>query len=485
LRPATLVSALLTLMFSAPALARWEQLSALEKVGARVSAVVVDLNDLKVVTELNADTRLTPASLTKLPMAAAALGTWPADKTFRTRLLSSAAPEGGVLEGDLILQGDGDPSLDDHSLWSLAAQLKGSGVSRVRGRLVVNAAPFGTLGCETSDRCKALERSDTAYNAPLSAVGVDFGNWCVRVVPTSLAQPASVQGCGVRALPVPVDGTIKTVGAGSRQTFWVERITRAGADRLRVGGDIPIDRGQELYRSMSNPANGVGLLFVQMLSEIGIPVEGGVLVQAGAAPESAVELAALDGLPLREQLARMLRFSNNYIADVLTLNLAAAVNRQAPTELASAGSVLSDFISRAQRTGKISSLDTPAPIFSGSGLTPENLISANELASLLAHQYRDTRRFPAFYGGLVVPRDAPFQFVRTGTPAWLDRVALKTGTMELPHSVCGIAGYLRKKDGGWMAFAVIVNGGPALKHVPLHRAMGAARADIEEILERY
>jgi D-alanyl-D-alanine carboxypeptidase/D-alanyl-D-alanine-endopeptidase (penicillin-binding protein 4) len=130
-------------------------------------------------------------------------------------------------------------------------------------------------------------------------------------------------------------------------------------------------------------------------------------------------------------------------------------------------------------------LKTPTPVFSGSGLTPENLISANELASLLAHQYRDTRHFPAFYGGLVVPRDAPFQFLRIGTPDWLDRVALKTGTMETPHSVCGLAGYLRKKDGGWMAFAVIVNGGPGMMHVPLFRAMGAARGDIEKILERY
>jgi hypothetical protein len=179
-----------------------------------------------------------------------------------------------------------------------------------------------------------------------------------------------------------------------------------------------------------------------------------------------IELAHIEGLTLREQLGRMLRFSNNYIADVLTLNLAAALNKEAPTELSSASGILSDFISRSQRTAKLSSLRTPAPIFSGSGLTPENLMSANELVSLLAHQYRDTRHFPAFYGGLVVPRDAPFQFLRTGTPAWLDRVALKTGTMDTPHSVCGIAGYLRKKDGGWMAFAVIVNGGLA-KHVPL------------------
>jgi D-alanyl-D-alanine carboxypeptidase/D-alanyl-D-alanine-endopeptidase (penicillin-binding protein 4) len=475
----------LGLTLSAPVRAAWEQLEALEKTGARVSAAVVDLHDLTVVTERHAETRLTPASLTKLTIAAASLDAWPADKTFRTRVLSAGPPKAGLIEGDLILQGDGDPTLDDHSLWSLAAQLKGKGIARVRGQLVVNAAPFGTMKCETSDRCKALERSDTAYNAPLSSIGVDFGNWCVSVRPTTLAQPAEVQGCGVRMLPMPVDGTIKTVTQGSRQTFWVERVTRAGQDRLRVGGDIPLDRAQELYRSMSDPANGVGLLLAQMLAEIGIKIEGGVTVRPGVAAPEAVELARIEGLNLREQLGRMLRYSNNYIADVLTLNLAAWLNKESPTELSSASSILSGFVGRAQSAAKLSLPRTPTPLFSGSGLTPENLISANELVGLLAHQYRDTRHFPAFYGGLVVPRDAPFQFLRAGTPAWLDRVALKTGTMEDPRSVCGLAGYLRKKDGGWMAFAVIVNGGPSMPRVPLFRAMGAARGDIEALLEKY
>jgi D-alanyl-D-alanine carboxypeptidase/D-alanyl-D-alanine-endopeptidase (penicillin-binding protein 4) len=111
-------------------------------------------------------------------------------------------------------------------------------------------------------------------------------------------------------------------------------------------------------------------------------------------------------------------------------------------------------------------------------------LSANDLVGLLAYQYRDSRRFPAFYGGLTVPRDAPFQFLRTGSPEWLDRVALKTGTMEVPHSVCGVAGYMRKRDNGWIAFAVIVNGGPQMLHVPIARAMSAARADLEEILAK-
>jgi D-alanyl-D-alanine carboxypeptidase/D-alanyl-D-alanine-endopeptidase (penicillin-binding protein 4) len=76
--------------------AAFEQLEALEKVGARVSAVVVDLQDLSVRGARNADTRLTPASLTKLSTAAAALDAWPADKVFRTRLMSEAPLRNGA-----------------------------------------------------------------------------------------------------------------------------------------------------------------------------------------------------------------------------------------------------------------------------------------------------------------------------------------------------------------------------------------------------
>jgi D-alanyl-D-alanine carboxypeptidase/D-alanyl-D-alanine-endopeptidase (penicillin-binding protein 4) len=63
-------------------------------------------------------------------------------------------------------------------------------------------------------------------------------------------------------------------------------------------------------------------------------------------------------------------------------------------------------------------------------------------------------------------------------------VALKTGTLNEPVSVCGIAGYLRKRDGGWIAFAVIVNGGPGRKHIPNETAMRAAQSDLEDILAR-
>jgi D-alanyl-D-alanine carboxypeptidase/D-alanyl-D-alanine-endopeptidase (penicillin-binding protein 4) len=484
-RRAALLLAAASIVLSFPARADWPALGALERGGARISALAVDLGSGKPVEQLNAEDRLTPASLTKLTVAAAALDTWAADKTFQTRLLGSGALTNGVISGDLIMNGAGDATLDHQALWTLAVQLKAAGITAITGGVVVNTAPLGAMACETQDRCDALARSDTAYNAPIAAIGVDYGNWCVDVRAAAVGAPAVVVGCSVAQLPVPVQGVVKTAGAGTRSSLWVERATTPQGDVIRVGGNIPAGSGQSVYRAMSDPALGTGLLLWETLREIGIGVTGPVSVSHQALPADAYVMAASDGLSLKEQLGRMLRFSNNYIADVLTLNLSAVATGKAPASLADAGGALSNYVARVQkRSGKRARATAP-PLFSGSGLTPENSISADELVGLLSSQYYNTRNFPAFYGGLVVPRQAPFAFLRTGSSAWLDRVALKTGTMDDPRSVCGIAGYLRKKDGGWIAFAVMVNGGPRMKHVPLYKAMEAARADIDSLLARY
>jgi len=486
-------SAILSLLLCAaaalaalPAHAQWRALQTLESRGALVSAVAVDLDDDDhVIEQLNASQRLTPASLTKLTTAALALQTWPAGKMFQTRLLANAPIVRGRLTGDLILQGAGDPSLDDESLWQLAAQVRGAGVAVVSGDLFVDPAPFGVVACETQDRCHALESSDSAYNAPLASVGVDFGNWCVVVRPTAPGAAALVRGCGVTRLPITVQGAIRTVARGGRQTLWVERRTSpAGDDELQVGGDVPMGDDQTVYRSMSNPVVGVGLLLKETLRELGVDVVGPVVVRASQPPGGSYELGDVEGLSLQEQLGRMLRFSNNYIADVLTMDMAASVDDHPPQALASAGRLLSDFVERVEAHDRPATR-VPPPLYSGSGLTTDNRLSADDLVRLLAYQYHDARRFPAFYGGLVVPRDAPFVFLRQGDEAWLDRVALKTGTLDEPRSVCGIAGYLRKRNGGWIAFAAIVNGGPAWKHVPLFQAIAAERDDIQSLLDRY
>nr|WP_293250168.1 D-alanyl-D-alanine carboxypeptidase/D-alanyl-D-alanine-endopeptidase [Panacagrimonas sp.] len=424
--------------------------------------------------------RLSPASITKVVVAATALDVWPADKSFETRvMINGRVRDDGKIDGDLILNGDGDATLDHRDLWTLAGQVRAAGVRSVSGDLVA-APPFGPLGCDNMDRCAALLSSDSTYDVPLSGLAVDFGAWCVEVQPTSAGQPAQLRACGGSALPIAVEGSINTGSAKSKENYWLSRHTKDGVDTLRVGGTVSPGDRREVLRAMSDPALGAALLLRQMLRELGVKFGGGARVHYGPPVQADSTIAKVNGLALREQLGRMLRYSNNYIADLLTLNIAAARAPQPPRQLGEAAAILAGHMVRNAPAGT-----KPPTLYSGSGLTPENAISADEMVSLLQTQYRDAATFPAFYGGFVVPGQAPFAFLRGGSRDWRERVALKTGTMNDPVSVCAVAGYLRRRDGGWMAFAILVNGGEKRKHVPLYKAMEAIRSDIDDLLDRY
>lgn len=477
-----LSGALLLAAVAAPA-ADFENLARLAGQGARVSAAVWDLDADRSLAQFDATQRLTPASLSKIIIAAAALETWAPDKTFVTEVRGSGTQRGDTLAGDLVLRGGGDATLDETTLWALAAQLRAIGIKRVTGRIVVERAPFGELGCDSIDRCGAMRRSARAYNAAPSAIGVNYGSWCVAIRATTPGQPALVSGCATGDAPIAIDGRITTVATGG--AVRVDRTTDERGDRLSVGGTIGAGEIRQLHRAMSDPAAGAGLLLHSILRQTGVTVEGEVETIIGGAAGTGVLLARVEGLPLQEQVGRMMRWSNNYIADVLTMGVALQARRAAPPSLADASLELVKLVRGAALLPAPENELNPPLIASGSGLTTENRLSAMDFLGVLRRLHRDTRRFPAFYGSFVVPRDASFEYLRRGGPEWLDRVALKTGSLTQPVSVNGIAGYLRKKSGGWMAFAIIVNGSEKLRQIPHDRALGAARADVEALLQRY
>lgn len=457
----------------------WEALKEQEGFGVRVSAMVLDLNSGRAIQSLNAGNRLSPASVSKLVVSSAALATWSVDKVFETRLLASGEIRDGRLAGDLLITSDGDASFDHLDLWHLAGRLRAAGVRSIGGSVVALPA-FGPLPCGDKDRCEATVESRNAYDAPMSALGVDLGTWCIEIQPGNVGTAAQIKSCAGTKLPIPVRGQITTGKQGSRSTFKVIRRTESGRDHLDVSGSVAADKLARVHRSMSDPALGTALLLRQMLQELGISVAGVARVQytPGIAPGTVI--ARVSGLPLGEQIGRMIRYSNNYLADLLTLNVARARTRSAPRSLAEAGAVLTQHLTELTGTAA-----NPPNLLSGSGLTPENRVSAQDIVSLLQLEYQKTETFPAFYGAMVVPRQAPSAFLRGGGEAWQDRVALKSGTLTEPDPVRCIAGYLRKKDGGWMAFAVLVNGSTSDRRHNNRNSMAAIKADIDQLLQKY
>jgi serine-type D-Ala-D-Ala carboxypeptidase/endopeptidase (penicillin-binding protein 4) len=451
------------------------ELGKLQAAGAAVTAVVWDLDAGKPLAKLNPETRLMPASLSKIFVAAAALDTFAPDTTFVTELHAASQPRNGSLEGDLILRGSGDATLDEQALWSLGAQLRSLGVRNITGRLLVERAPFGELECGTLDRCASQQGSSHAYNAAPSAIGVNYGSWCIAVRPMRPGQPALLRSCGVGQMPIPIQGQVMTTNGG--QDLQVERTTAADGDRLVVGGSITAGPERQLHRAMSDPAVGTGLLLRSVLMQLGIAVAGKTEAVPGVVANAEL-LATTEGLQLQEQVGRMMRYSNNYIADVLTMDI--AVKRgTTPLTLAAAAQQLVG----GARDVSITPGASPPTLASGSGLTTVNRVSARNLVDVLTREYHDPRHFPVFYGSLVVPADAPFTFLQGGNADWQQRVALKSGTLSSPYPVLGLAGYLRKKSGGWMAFAVIINGTDRLHDLPTERSLRALRTDLESILE--
>ena len=292
---------------------------------------------------------------------------------------------------------------------------------------------------------------------------------------------AVVGGCATGDAPIPINGTVQVTATGA--ALRVERTTDDGGDRVAVSGSIAPGTERQVHRAMSDPAAGAGLILRSILRQGGITVEGNVETTAQPIAAAGVLLASVDGLPLQEQVGRMMRYSNNYIADVLTMGVALSRGTQAPRSLADAARVLVELVRSAN--GAVAANDQGPVLESGSGLTTSNRLSARDLVNVLRRQYRDSRRFPAFYGSFVVPRDASFAYLRGGNADWQERVALKTGSLTEPISVNGTAGYLRKKNGGWMAFAIIVNGTERLRQIPQDQSLRAQRSALEAVLAAF
>ena len=135
--------------------------------GPAVGISVRNLDSGAVLFERKPDVGLMPASNTKLLMTAAALLRLGPDATFHTSVLSTAAPAAdGVIRGDIVLVGGGDPYLTAAQVDGLAEQIVAHGVRSIRGRVLADSgmldnrisARFGgfSFDSELSGRLGAL-----------------------------------------------------------------------------------------------------------------------------------------------------------------------------------------------------------------------------------------------------------------------------------------------------------------------------------------
>lgn len=405
------------------------------------------------------DRPLTPASVTKLVTGALALESWGPAHSFTTRLAVTALPDAGVVEGDLVFVGGGDPALTEEGMWRLARDLAQAGVKRISGDLVIDASRFGQVACSTRDRCEALDQTRNAYAAPLSAAGVNFASVAVKLRPAADAgQPATILPDPFELPSFQVAGEAVTRGSGSVD-LQVTRHRLEASERLVVQGGLPVDNGTlAVRRAVSHAERHTGELLLGFLQREGVAINGGLRF-AYTPPSYAAVVAEYAGRPLADALRGMMYYSTNFTADVLALELARESGLAPPLQLPEAGQVLSRYLHDSLSLSRFAEGATPAArLRDGSGLDPDNRLSARELVALLDRVYMRMDLFQPFLGALSVPLHARGSLLRGQDPDWATNVAGKTGGLSVPVSVTTFAGYFRFDDGGWGALAFLVNG---------------------------
>lgn len=452
----------------------FSQLSKLVEQGFAVSAEARLLGNDEVLGEIEPDRQLSPASVSKLYIAAAALERWGPQHQFKTRLVTLGEIDGdGTLHGDLVLEGGGDPALSSEDLWRLIQELRQRGVRRIDGQLVVSQWRFGPVECNNDDRCKALTRSANNYNAQLSSAGVNYGSWCMNVAPgLEAGEPARLSSCDTVEPTTQVDNRVSTVAANAATELNAERVTNGEGDVFVVRGDIAHGTSpRTIYRSSSDPAIQTARTLMTLLDQAGIAVDEGYATSVTEPPSDARLLASVEGRPLQELLMRMLNYSNNYMADVLSLGLVDG----SQASLDDAGAVLERFSENLSGHG-------PIRLFSGSGLTTENRTSAQGVNVLLEHMYHRASLFPSFVAGLQSPTNGVMRMIRRGGDVFQAHVMLKTGTLNQPIGVRALAGYFRTESGRWGVFTVLVNGNGSTPYLSWPQVLDPLAEDLETMI---
>ncbi len=455
-----LIAAVLLLLSGLPAVGKSSIGSSIETLlchknlgGASIGVEIRSLETGETLYSLNPRRPLIVASNNKLISTASALYHLGEDFRFETALFSRGPVFDGVLDGDLVVKGGGNPGVSGRfyngdplkPMEILAGYVKDAGIELVTGNLVLDDTVFDRVYTAPGWPDDQLVYY---YCAPVSGLSYLENVLHVSVTPASTAGRPAIVTLFPPGAPYTAKGTIKTVSGKTRNTIHFGRPGPEGV--LRVRGEIaqksPTWEGKV---SVLDPPLYFGAVFREVMRRKGIVVRGGTVKVETPFDEGARECRRMGALEtsLKELILITNKESHN--------NIAGHLFKMAGWKVRGTGS----FGSGAEAVGLLFDelgLDDADPfvIVDGSGLSRGNRFSARTIVALLEGVYslpiRDTylRSFP------VSGADGSLK-KRLTEKAYRLRVRAKTGWIR---EVSAFSGYLQSASGEVFAFSILFNG---------------------------
>ena len=429
-------------------------ISAPELEGIEMGLMVFSLKRNEVVFARDADKLLKPASNVKLLTTLAALKYLGPDYTFKTRFYVDGPVQNGILNGNLYVKGFGDPKLVSEQLWFIANTLKRAGFRRVLGRLVIDDTYFDEI---RQIKNGAKNRGGRAYDALLGALSVNFNTTAIYV------KPAQKAGLMPRVTVDPDNSYIRvsnkavTVASGQPMSLKVFRVPGKYDDAIVIEGNIPMHMTERrYYRNISYPRQYAAALLRRFLKERGIIIKGGN--QYRKAPPEVREILVYESRPLRTIVSDLNRMSNNFVAEQILKTMAAEL-KGSPGTTDKGLELLGNFLKEIGITNHYK-------LVNGSGLSPDNQMTAAQLTEILKYGYRNFNLFPEYVSSMgIVGVDGTVDFRLKNTVAQ-GRVRAKTGSLT---GVATLSGYLNTLQNETLAFSFLMNDArrrnPLMQHV--------------------
>ncbi len=315
---------------------------------------------------------LNPASAIKVVTTYAALDLLGPAFTFRTDVLAAGEIANGVLAGDLVLRGGGDPQLTYEKFWQLAHHLRARGLREIRGDVIVDRGYFAPAGHDAGGFDGEPRR---AYNVGADALLVNFNAIDFRFIP---------QGEGVRVIAEPDFPNVAIVSQlrlepgpcnAWRRGLRYEVEENGLLATVSFSGAFPAGCGEKTWPlAVFDGTRYLESAFRWLWSEAGGVLHG--RVRAGTVPKDARLVHRHESAPLSSLVRDMNKFSNNVMARHLFLALSAE-KTAAPGDPATSAAVVRDWLAAR-------GIDAPEVVLeNGSGLSRVERVSAASLAAIL------------------------------------------------------------------------------------------------------
>ncbi len=410
--------------------------------GARIGVAIAEIESGRVLYARGADEALNPASNSKLVTTLASLALLGPEYHWKTALFGGS-PEAGVIQGDLVLKGYGDPTLQPADLWRLAAMLASQGVRRVTGAVVVDDSFFDDQrlppGFEQKDE-------DLPFRAATSAASVAYNAVGVTVWPTADGQPP-------RVVVDPPSSYVRVVvkARSSKRpggTLVVHSEGVGDTTVVTVSGRITLrSEPRAFYRRIEHPSLYAGAVLRELLIRRGIAVDKPDIRRGTVNAASQRTLAHLESEPLSVIIRTVNKRSNNMMSEQILKTLGAETGGL-PGTFPKGQAAIGRFL-------KGIALPGTWEYKNGSGLYDANRFSASQLVHVLRYAYRDFRVSSDFVASLAVAgADGTVSHRLSGHPSerW---VRAKTGTLA---GISTLSGYAGAPGRGPLAFAILLNG---------------------------